>query len=187
MGPKNPNIETKPLTPVMEDYLETIFELGKEKKIVRVKDIAKRMNVKMPTVTSMLKSLTLRGMVDYEKYEYVELTSEGAGVGKEMQRRHRLLRAFLTDILKIDYDRADEEACLMEHILSPETIKSFTDFMDFVMKCPRAGESWLNHFTEFQQKGADTERCLSHQNQFKCEFDKHIESISSCSQCDKDL
>jgi DtxR family Mn-dependent transcriptional regulator len=45
----------KLLTPAMEDYLEAIFDLGKEKRVVRVKDIAKRLKVKMPTVTSMLK------------------------------------------------------------------------------------------------------------------------------------
>ena len=52
----------KPLTSVMEDYLEAIFDLGKEKKVVRVKDIAKRLDVKMPTVTNMLKTLSGRGL-----------------------------------------------------------------------------------------------------------------------------
>ncbi len=46
----------KPLTSAMEDYLETIFDLDRQKKVVRVKDIAKRLSVKMPTVTSMLKT-----------------------------------------------------------------------------------------------------------------------------------
>jgi DtxR family Mn-dependent transcriptional regulator len=48
------DILKKPLTPAMEDYLEAIFNLGKEKRVVRVKDIAKRLGVKMPTVTNML-------------------------------------------------------------------------------------------------------------------------------------
>jgi len=47
----------KGLTPTMEDYLEAMYNLSKEKKAVRVKDIAKKLGVKMPTVTSMLKSL----------------------------------------------------------------------------------------------------------------------------------
>jgi DtxR family transcriptional regulator, Mn-dependent transcriptional regulator len=76
----------KPLTPVMEDYLDAIFDLDKEKWVVRVRDIAKRMHVKMPTATSMLKTLSERGLVNYERYEYIELTKEGAGVGKEMRR-----------------------------------------------------------------------------------------------------
>jgi DtxR family Mn-dependent transcriptional regulator len=54
------DISKKPLTPAMEDYLEAIFNLGKEKRVVRVKDIAKRLGVKMPTVTSMLNTLSKR-------------------------------------------------------------------------------------------------------------------------------
>ena len=67
----------KPLTPAMENYLEAIFNLGKEKRVVRVKDIAKRLGVKMPTVTNMLKTLSGRGLIEYEKYEYLELTKNG--------------------------------------------------------------------------------------------------------------
>jgi len=55
------------LTAVMEDYLEAIFDINQTKKTVRVKDIATRMDVKMPTVSSMLKTLRDRGLVDYEK------------------------------------------------------------------------------------------------------------------------
>ena len=52
----------------MEDYLEAIYNLDKEKRVVRVRDIAKRLGVKMPTVTNMLKTLSKKGMIDYEKY-----------------------------------------------------------------------------------------------------------------------
>jgi len=135
---KNDRVVKKPLTSVMEDYLEAIFDLDKEKKVVRVKDIAKRLRVKMPTVSSMLKTLSGRGLVNYEKYEYVELTKSGADIGKEMRRRHQVLLRFLTEILKIDSKTADEEACKMEHTLSVSTLDSFTEFMEFVQACPRA-------------------------------------------------
>ncbi|MBW2643899.1 MAG: metal-dependent transcriptional regulator, partial [Deltaproteobacteria bacterium] len=76
------NTLTKPLTPAMEDYLEAIFNLDREKRVVRVRDIAKRLGVRMPTVTSMLKTLSKRELVDYEKYEYLELTDNGRAIGK---------------------------------------------------------------------------------------------------------
>jgi len=50
----------------MEDYLEAIYDLNKDKKVIRVKDIAKRLDVKMPTV-SVLRTLNERGLVNYEK------------------------------------------------------------------------------------------------------------------------
>lgn len=154
MPPSNREHTTeKPLTSVMEDYLEAIFDLDKEKRVVRVKDIAKRMDVKMPTVSSMLKSLNSKGLVNYEKYEYVELTKAGAKVGKEMRRRHKLLLRFLTEILNIEFKTADEEACKMEHALGSVTLDSLADFMAFIQTCPQAGENWLHGFEEFRLHG----------------------------------
>lgn len=59
--------QKKSLTPAMEDYLEAIFDLDKEKRVVRVKEIARRMNVKMPSVSSILNTLNYRGLVIYDK------------------------------------------------------------------------------------------------------------------------
>ena len=165
----------KPLTPVMEDYLEAIFDLDQDKKVVRVKDIAKRMDVKMPTVSSMLKTLNDRGLVHYEKYEYIELTKTGERVGKEMRRRHGVLNKFLTEILKIDAKSADEEACKMEHALSSTTLDSLVDFMEFIQVCPRAGESWLDHFDEFRKHGSSPEKCRKHGDDFACSFRQKVE------------
>lgn len=167
----------KPLTPVMEDYLEAIFEIDQEKKVIRVKDIAKRMDVKMPTVSSMLKTLNNKGMVHYEKYEYIELTRNGAGVGREMRRRHKALFKFLTQVLKIDSETADEEACKMEHALSSATLDSLTDFMEFIQACPRAGDSWLHYFEDFRAHGRDPEKCRSRKECFPSEFQNRMECL----------
>jgi DtxR family transcriptional regulator, Mn-dependent transcriptional regulator len=162
----------KPLTSVMEDYLEAIYELEDEKRFVRVKDIAKRMDVKMPTVTSMLKTLRDRGMVNYEKYEYVELTKGGAGVGKEIHRRHGILRDFLSQVLKIDMATADVDACKMEHALSPDTLDSLTDFMAFIKDCPRAGDNWLQNFEEYRKKGLRPDVCKERRADFSKKLNK---------------
>jgi DtxR family Mn-dependent transcriptional regulator len=169
----------KPLTSVMEDYLEAIFDLDKDKKVVRVKDIAKRMNVKMPTVSSMLKTLNSRGLVHYEKYEYVELTKNGAKVGREMRRRHEVLRQFLTDILNIRPKTADEEACMMEHALSTATLNRLADFMEFIQICPRTGDSWLQFFEEYRKHGRRPEICQSRSADFSCEFTKQVDESES--------
>jgi DtxR family Mn-dependent transcriptional regulator len=175
--------QRKPLTSVMEDYLEAIFDLGREKRVVRVKDIAKRLGVKMPTVTSMLKNLSQRGLVNYEKYEYVELTQKGASVGREMRRRHETLRRFLTEILKIDPDIAGVEACKMEHVLGAATMKSLTRFMEFIQLCPRTGEGWLDRFEEYKRNGRSPEKCQERVDQFSCEFRERIDSLVECESC----
>ena len=143
----------------MEDYLEAIYHLNQQKDVVRVRDIAKAMDVKMPTVTSMLQTLGKKELVHYEKYEYVRLTKKGAAIGKEMLRRHEVLFRFLTGILHVNPDKADSEACKMEHGLSQETLESFTDFLEFIRVCPRAGEGWLQHFSDFRKRGGAPRKC----------------------------
>ncbi len=173
MSETNRKNHDKPLTSTMEDYLEVIYDLDREKKMVRVKDIASRMDVKMPTVTSMLKTLNDRKLVDYEKHEYVRLTEQGAGVGREMRRRHGVLLRFLKDILKIEPLTADREACKMEHTLSGETLESLTDFMEFIRNCPKNGDVWLNAFNEYRQSGFSREKCETCQDREPCR-DGHL-------------
>lgn len=132
------------MTSTMENYLEAIYNLNNEKRVVRVKDIGKRLGVKMPTVTNMLKTLSEKGLIDYEKYEYLELTEKWCGVGEEIDRRHHVLRSFLTDILGIDLEKANEEACRMEHAVGAPTMDRFVLFMEFIQSCPRTGKTGLS-------------------------------------------
>jgi DtxR family Mn-dependent transcriptional regulator len=169
----------KPLTSTMENYMEAIYNLDNEKRVVRVKDIAKRLGVKMPTVTNMLKTLNERGLVNYERYEYLELTEKGEDVGKEIDRRHHILRDFLTGILGIDFDKADEEACSMEHAVGPTTMDRLVAFMEFIQSCPRTGENWLERFEEFRAHGRNRAKCLKHMKEFADEFEDRMKNAET--------
>lgn len=171
------NISKNPLTATVEDYLEAIYNLAKEKRAVRVRDIAKRLDVKMPTVSNMLKTLSEKGMIDYEKYEYLELTEKGSNVGREIDRRHQIFRRFLTNILKIDYNKADEDACKMEHAVSPATLEAFVDFMEFIDTCPRGGASWLDYFDEYRAHGQPKDKCLERMKKFSKEYNAKIKEM----------
>ena len=149
---KHEQIRMKEVTATMEDYLKVIFELNKTKKVVRVKDIAGKMDVKMPTVTSMLKKLAERGLVKYRKYEYVELEDAGIGFAREVCRRHGILLRFLADILTIEKKTAAREACKMEHLLSPETLDNLAEFMNFVESCPKARDKWPVRFKTYLER-----------------------------------
>ena len=179
------SVSKKPITPTMEDYLEAIFNLGKEKRVVRVKDISKRLGVKMPTVTDMLKTLNERGFIDYEKYEYLELTDEGTSVGKEIHRRHQVLRRFLTDILNIDIAKADGEACKMEHAVSSATLDRFIEFMVFIQECPRAGDNWIHRFEEYCLHGKGQEKCLAYMEEFADGFTERMKTIGKKEEKDR--
>lgn len=106
------------LSPVMEDYLKTIYQLGDEK--VRTSEIAEHLGVEQPTVTNMLEKLDERGLVEREKYKGVELTEEGKTVAVEVVRHHRLIEAYLAEALDYDWAEVHDEADRLEHHISEE-------------------------------------------------------------------
>ena len=123
---------SKVLTESLEDYLEVIIRLEIEKKVVRVKDISKMMDVKMPSVNAAMKQLQEKGYINQEKYGYIELTEKGEKCGKKIYCRHTLLKSFLIDILKIDSGTAESEACRMEHVLSKATTQKIDRLYKFL-------------------------------------------------------
>lgn len=145
MQAKDQKVSPKPLTSTMEDYLEAIYDLNQEHPSVRVRDIAQKLDVKMPTVTSMLKSLNEKGYVNYEKYEYVELTEQGENIGKEMRYRHNVIYEFLAKTLEIDLKTADMEACKIEHSLDSDTLKRMIAFMNFLKLHQEINDHWKEY------------------------------------------
>jgi DtxR family Mn-dependent transcriptional regulator len=142
------------LSSSMEDYLEAIATLSSEKRTVRVKDISRLMNVKNPSVTGALATLEREELVQHERYGYVELTSKGKRIAHDIQKRHAILSRFLTLVLKIDAQTAEEDSCRIEHAISPETFDRFTKFIEFVETCPEDETPlWLRNFYHFMSTG----------------------------------
>jgi DtxR family Mn-dependent transcriptional regulator len=118
------------LSPSKEDYLKTIYSLETSQGTVRVKDIAGRMKISMPSVTSALKNLEQQGLVWHPRYDRVGLTSDGTRCARSVYKRHRVLKEFLCQVLGIDTKIADKDACGMEHSISPETLERMVAFME---------------------------------------------------------
>jgi DtxR family Mn-dependent transcriptional regulator len=112
-----------------EDYLEAVLVLGQEKRAVRVKDVAGHLGVSRPSVVAALAQLERLGLVRHERYGDVELTLKGRVRAEAVYRRHRLVRAFLVQVLGVSKATADRDACLIEHSLSPETVSRLVAFV----------------------------------------------------------
>ncbi len=121
--------ETKlELTENLEDYLYDIFEILKTAPIVRIKDIAKRRDVKLSSVVVAAKSLADKGLINYQKYGYITLTEQGFEIAREIENKKAILYRFLTEILNVSHDNALRDAHKMEHDLSEETISKIIEF-----------------------------------------------------------
>ncbi len=114
----------------MEDYLEAIHLLAGESGGARVKDIAASLNVTMPSVSSAIKKMEKRGLVSHSRYDLILLTSRGLEMAQEIYNRHRVIQSFLEDVLGLDPVIAEQDACRIEHNISPETLEGFSRFIE---------------------------------------------------------
>jgi len=101
-----------------EMMIKNIHELSSEGQRVRTSDLAFKTELKPATVTEMIQRLGEIGLVDYQAYHGVFLTDQGQRVANVIEHRFKILQRFLTEILGVDKEEADEVACRMEHILT---------------------------------------------------------------------
>ena len=118
----------------LEEYLETIYKLS-ERGSVRPTPIAEALGVSGPTVTATLKRLESRGLVTRSDGDVV-LTAEGRTLAIDIIRRHRVAERFLVDILGLSWEDAHEDACRLEHALSPRVMERLEEFLDNPEVCP---------------------------------------------------
>ncbi len=105
-----------------DDYLTTIYRLHHDEgaEVIAVR-LADRLEITPPSVAGMLKRLQRDGLVRVDSRKHIQLTPEGLRRAEKMVRRHRLAECLLTEVLKVDWWRAYEEAHLLEHGISDVT------------------------------------------------------------------
>jgi Mn-dependent DtxR family transcriptional regulator len=107
----------------VEDYLERILELINSKGYARVVDIASRLKISQASVTNMVQRLDAEGLLKYEKYRGLVLTSAGARLARKIAQRHRLLTDFLK-LLGVDEQVIHHDVEGMEHHISTPTLRA---------------------------------------------------------------
>jgi DtxR family Mn-dependent transcriptional regulator len=121
------------LTFTEENYLKTIYhlEVSSEKKETSTNIIAEQLAIKPATVTSMLKKLSDKKYISYQKYGKVSLTKTGKDIALQIVRKHRLWEYFLVDKLDFTWDEVHEIAEQLEHIQSSKLIDRLDQFLNF--------------------------------------------------------
>ena len=112
-----------------EDYLEAILMIKEKKGYVRSIDVANQLNVSKPSVSYATKRLRENGYITFNEDGMISLTDSGIEIANKIYTRHKVL----TNIFKylgVDDDIASEDACKIEHDLSPETFDAICSFID---------------------------------------------------------
>lgn len=110
------------LTGPVEDYLKTIYEIGRGTVAVATNDIAQRLNIAPASVSGMVRRLAAQGLLGYERYRGVTLTDAGRRAALRTIRRHRIIESYLSEALDYPWDRVHDEAERLEHAASDELV-----------------------------------------------------------------
>ena len=123
------DVLSKSITPSKENYLKVLLELsgGEE---VRSSDVAEVLGITKASVSCMMERLRDEGYVVKEKYGAVTLTEKGLEEATNVKRRYSLLKSFFIRILGVDTLTASEDACRIEHIISPESISKIDEHLN---------------------------------------------------------
>jgi len=124
------------LSNVIEEYLEAIYRLQERNGIARTGDLVKMLNVAPGTITNTIERLEKDLLVVHEPYKGVQLTEEGRRIAIDVIRRHRLLERLLTDLLEVEWDKAHDIACQLEHWIPRDVAKKIEHVLKNPKTCP---------------------------------------------------
>lgn len=119
----------------VEDYLERILGLIDSKGYARVVDIAASLDISQASVTNMVQRLDAEGLLKYEKYRGLVLTSAGETLARNITLRHQILTEFLT-LLGLDDKTVWHDVEGMEHHISPDTLRAIESLTGALRKQP---------------------------------------------------
>jgi DtxR family transcriptional regulator, Mn-dependent transcriptional regulator len=113
-----------------ENYLKTLYHLSFHNTEVSVHELSLSLDIKMPTVNSMVKKLAAKGLVAYEKYKPLSLTENGSKAAGLVIRKHRLTEIYLVEKMGFAWDQVHEIAEQVEHIKSPEFFDKIAEILN---------------------------------------------------------
>ena len=121
------------ISKALEEYLKTMYVLKKQNENIRVTDIANKMNCSKASVNKAIYNLKDEGMLNYESYGTIELTTEGENLAKKILEAYDIVYLFLKDVLNLEKDEADEEAERIKSAINDNTINKLAKYVHKVL------------------------------------------------------
>ena len=171
---------TEGLSTTLQNYLEAIFRIQCTNHVARVRDIARILDVHKSSVSAALRTLTRKGLIEYEPYGLATLTAKGRSAARNVRVRRLVVKEFLAKVLGVREDVADRCACRMENVVEKEVLSRFVCFLAFLDRHPRESAELLKQYRRFAREAIDTKRCEAwlgeYLTQMKQEEQRHEEA-----------
>jgi DtxR family Mn-dependent transcriptional regulator len=140
------------LTASHEHYLRAIWEVRVQRGYARLTDVARELGVAPPTLSVGLKGLEAKGLVAHDEHRFLVLTPEGERTAREVHHRWAVMRAFLRDVLGLSEAQATDEACRLEHDVSPTTTERVLDLIKLLRDDEELRAFFQRRYAEYHRQ-----------------------------------
>lgn len=127
----NMTSEVQNLSSGLEDYIEAIYTSQLEDKHLKGAELARKLNISRASVSEALSKLVSKGLITYNRYEFISLTKSGEKEAKRVYEKHHILADFFENVLGVSSAQAGENACKIEHIVSGDILSRMEKFTKF--------------------------------------------------------
>lgn len=119
------------ITKSLEDYIEYIYTSLSNDKELKAIDIAKKFNISRASVSEALIRLCELGLVIYEGRKGILVTEKGEIEAKRVIKKHQILLNFFNKTLNVEYEKASDNACKIEHVIDDDVVSILEKFNQF--------------------------------------------------------
>jgi len=112
-----------------EMYLEVIYDIEQNSKVIRSVDIAKELGYSKPSINRAINRLKLDGFISQEPYGHITMTEKGREIAKTIKNRHIYLTEYLMLSLGLSKETAEADACRIEHVVSKNTMDAVKKYL----------------------------------------------------------
>lgn len=119
------------ITKSLEDYIEYIYTSLSNGKELKAIDIAKKFNISRASVSEALIRLCELGLVIYEGRKGILVTEKGETEAKRVIKKHQILLNFFNKTLNVEYEKASDNACKIEHVIDDDVVSILEKFNQY--------------------------------------------------------
>ena len=151
--------EQNEITHSIAHHLMAVDALLSRHGYCRVTDVARYLNITKGSASITLKHLKVRGYIEEDHNKFIHPTEKGKHTVRVVVAKRQIIIKFLSEVLRVEPEQAEIDACKIEHLVSSRTGKQLLYFVQFIMSGDGSTRDFLNAFRAYQHTPGDAENC----------------------------
>lgn len=151
--------EQNEITHSIAHHLMAVDALINSQGYSRVTDVARYLNITKGSTSITLKHLKERGFIEEDSNRFIHLTEKGIRTVRGVIAKRHIIIKFLCDVLRVDPEQAEIDACKIEHLVSTKSGEQLLHFVQFILSGEKRANVFLKTFWDYQHAPGDAESC----------------------------